>query len=111
MYICLRMQVKIRNKNLEKYQTTDRCWKSSWKISVGMVVIMGVRRNFSRGGKVDILLVIFKLLTMQCKWTFTKRCTLSAPQNAQCFGNNYKKCALLAAIARYITIIYTVDYL
>jgi len=41
---------------------------------------MGVRRNFSRGGNVDILLIVFKLLTMQCKWTFTKRFTLSTPQ-------------------------------
>jgi len=30
---------------------------------------MGVRRNFSRGGNVEILLILFRLLTMQCKWT------------------------------------------
>jgi len=30
-------------------------------------VNMGVRRNFSRGGKVDILLFLFRLLTMQRK--------------------------------------------
>ena len=41
---------------------------------------MGVRRNFSRGGNVEVLLIIFNLLTMQCKWTFTKRFTLSTPQ-------------------------------
>jgi len=33
---------------------------------------MGVRRNFSVGGNVEMLLILFKLLTMQCKWTFTK---------------------------------------
>jgi len=39
---------------------------------------MGVRRNFSRG--IEILLIFFRLLTMQCKWTFTKRFTPSTPQ-------------------------------
>ena len=38
---------------------------------------MGVRRNFPRGVNVDILLIIFKLLAMHCKWTFTKRFSLS----------------------------------
>jgi len=41
---------------------------------------MGVRRNFSRGGNVDILLIFFKLLTLQCKWTFKKRFTVSTPR-------------------------------
>jgi len=40
--------------------------------------IMGVRRNFSRGN-IKNLLILFRLLTMQCKWTFTKRFTLSTP--------------------------------
>jgi len=33
---------------------------------------MGVRINFSRGGNVEILLVPYTLLTMQCKWACTK---------------------------------------
>jgi len=33
---------------------------------------MGVRRYFSGGGKVDILLVFFRLLAIQGKWTYTK---------------------------------------
>ena len=42
---------------------------------------IGVRSNFSRGGgNVDTLLTIFKLLTMQCKWTFTERFILATPQ-------------------------------
>jgi len=47
------------------------------------------------------------LLTMQCKWTFTKRFILSTR------NNNHKKNASLAAIARYISIttFYTVGYL
>jgi len=40
---------------------------------------MGVSRNFSRGN-VNILLIPFKLLTMQCKRTFTKRPTFSTAQ-------------------------------
>ena len=36
------------------------------------VVSMGVRRNFSRGGNVDILLILFNLLRIQCKWTGTE---------------------------------------
>jgi len=39
---------------------------------------VGVRRNFSRGGgNVNILLILVRLLTMQCKRTFTKRFTIS----------------------------------
>jgi len=33
---------------------------------------MGFRRKFSRGGKVAILLIFFRLLAMQRKWTYTK---------------------------------------
>jgi len=33
---------------------------------------MGVRRISSRGVKVDILLIFFRLLAMQRKWTYTK---------------------------------------
>ena len=35
--------------------------------------LMGVRRKFSRGGKVDNLLIFFRLLAMQRKWTYTKK--------------------------------------
>jgi len=44
------------------------------------LILMGVRRKFSRGGNVDILLILFRLLTMQCKWTFKKRFSFSTPQ-------------------------------
>ena len=53
-------------------------------------------------------------LTMQCKWTFTKRLIFSTlKENAPCCGNNHKKNASLAAIVRYINIttIYTAGYL
>ena len=41
---------------------------------------MGVRINFSRGSNLDILLILFRLLTMQCKCAFTKGFALSAPK-------------------------------
>jgi len=34
---------------------------------------MGVRRNFSMAGKADILLIFLWLLTMQRKFTYTKK--------------------------------------
>jgi len=35
---------------------------------------------FPRGGKVEILLTLFRLLTMQYKWRYTKHFTFSTPQ-------------------------------
>jgi len=43
------------------------------------VTVVDVSRNYSRGGDVDILLIIFKFLIMQCKWTITRCFTLSTP--------------------------------
>jgi len=40
----------------------------------------GRLKKFSRESNVDIWLIFFRLLTMQCKWTFTKRFILSTPQ-------------------------------
>jgi len=72
---------------------------------------MGVRRNFSMGGNIDILLIVSRLLTMQCKWTFTKHFTL--PNHIKCpmLWQQSQKCASLAALTRYITIIYTCNKL
>ena len=41
---------------------------------------MGVRRNFAGECNVDILLILFRLLTLQCKRMFTKRFAVSTPQ-------------------------------
>ena len=41
---------------------------------------MGVRKNFTSRGKLDVLLILFRLLMMQCNWTFKKRMILPAPQ-------------------------------
>jgi len=38
--------------------------------------IHGSLQKFFLGVNVEILLILFRLLTMQCKWTFTKRFTL-----------------------------------
>ena len=73
---------------------------------------MGACRNFSREGNVDIFLVLFRLLTMQCKRTFTKRFTLSTQKEITPFyGISHKKFTSLAATARYIGISYKKDYL
>jgi len=50
------------------------------KLPKRVKVAMGIRRNFSRGGNVDILLIFFRSLMLQCKWTFTKCFNLSSPQ-------------------------------
>ena len=41
--------------------------------------IHGRSQKFFPGRNVEILLNLHRLLTMQCKWQFTKRFTLSAP--------------------------------
>jgi len=63
---------------------------------------MGIRGNFSRGGgNVDILLILFRLLTMQCTRTITNRFTLSSQKViAPFYGYSHKKFASLAAVAR-----------
>ena len=60
---------------------TQRLWMVSlqqkgWET----LVYMGVRRNFSSGGKVDDLLIFFRLLALQRKWTHTKEklCNVTA---------------------------------
>ena len=40
-----------------------------------------LQKFFHKGDKVDILLVFCKLQTLQCKWTFTKRFTVSTPRS------------------------------
>ena len=47
---------------------------------------MGVRKNFCGRVYVEILLIFFRLLTMQCTRTFTKRFNLSTSQ---------RKCSML----------------
>jgi len=39
----------------------------------------GRLQKFFQEGNVEILLIFFRLVMMQCKWTFTKRFTLSTP--------------------------------
>ena len=76
---------------------------------------MGVRRNFSRGGNVNILLNFLRLLTIQCKCTFAKHIShttrLHHKENALCYNNDHKKWSSLATIASYILISFTIGYL
>jgi len=65
-------QTELLNENFGLHQD----WKNLWFFNTS------VRRNLTRVGKVEILLmpVLFRLLTMQRKWTYTNRFTLSTPQ-------------------------------
>jgi len=46
----------------------------------------------SSGGPEYLRTLEGTLLTIQCKWTFTKRLIFSTLQeNAPCYGNNHKK--------------------
>ena len=73
---------------------------------------IGNLRKFSMGGNVNILLILFRLLTMQCKRTFTKRFTHSMQKEIDPFyGDGHKKCTSLAAVARYIATSEKIDYL
>ena len=71
----------------------------------------GRPQKFLQGANVEILLIILKMLTMQCKLTFTKRFALFYTTKCTTLRQHLEKCASLAAIARYITIICTGGYL
>jgi len=66
----------------------------------------------SSGGPEYLRTLEGTLLTMQCKWTFTKRFILSRlRRKCPMLRQQSRKNASLAAIARYIiTTIYTVGY-
>jgi len=73
--------------------------------------VYGRPQKLFQGGNVDILLILFRLLAMQCKWTFTKRFTLSTTQiKCPMLRQELQKCASLAATIIYtsITIIFTI---
>ena len=48
--------------------------------------IHGRPQKLFQEGNAEILLILFRLLMMQCKWTFTERFTLSTP--LVCTGRN-----------------------
>jgi len=63
------------------------------KITADNLVLMGVHRNFSRGSNANILLVLFRLLTIQRRRMLTKRFTISTPQHHKkcpCYGSSNK---------------------
>jgi len=69
-----------------------------------VLIHMVVRRNFSWVGKVDFF-ILFRLLTMQYKRTFTKRFTfLHSKENALCYGNSRKQCASFEAMVLFTRI-------
>ena len=60
---------------LEHYTGFKNWADELWKLATAM----GVGRNFFRGGNVNILLILFTLLKMQCKLTVSKCFTLATP--------------------------------
>jgi len=54
-----------------------------------------LQKFFQGGGKVDILLILFRFLTMQRKRPYTNALPLlHHKENAQCYGNACKQCSL-----------------
>ena len=68
---------------------------------------MGVRRNFSRGGNVNILLTLFRLQAIQYQCTFNNTLPFLHYKESAHVTATIKKGALLTAITRYITITHT----
>jgi len=63
-------------------------------------------------GIVDICLIFFTLLTMQCKWTLTKRFTLTAPKSKfPMLRQKTQKVASSGASASYTAITLTIGLL
>ena len=61
--------------------------------SAHLLIIQGFHHGypqnfFHRGGNVNILLILFKLLTMQCKWMFTKRFTMGGGRFSKVGGTS-----------------------
>ena len=57
------------------------------------------QKFFQGGGEVDLLLILFRLLAMQCNLTFTKGFILYTSQkNARRYSNSPKKCTSLVAM-------------
>ena len=86
--------------------------RKRWAVGTAFVTLkcgwLGRLQTCYQEWNVDILLILSKLLRMQCKWTFTKRFTHSiAQEKYPVAGQQSQKCASLAVIARYIKIIYT----
>jgi len=68
---------------------------------------MDFRRNFSTGRNVNILLILVRLLTMQCTRSRNILPFLHDKENSPCYDNSHKKCFSVATIARYVAIILT----
>ena len=75
---------------------------NSLTFSLGFTVFMSVRRNFCSADNVNIFLILFRLPTMQCKWTFTKHFTLSTSETkCPMLWKQWQICASLAAMLRF----------
>jgi len=60
-----------------------------FKETITVELYLGVSRVFPKGESVDILLVLARLLPMQCKWAFTIP-FLHHKEKAQCYDEGHK---------------------
>jgi len=106
------MTIKLNKKNKLTFQS-ERHFSaiSGRRVTLKMSgECMGVRIIFS-GGAINILLILFRLLTMKYKSKFKKCFTISTPQRkCPMLRQQSQKCASLPAIANYISVIYTIGY-
>jgi len=70
--------------NLPKFRSAVgycvKQWSAKFPYDGPKLLFHGRPQKFFQGSNVNILLILFKSLTMQCKRTFTKRFTLSRPK-------------------------------
>jgi len=74
----------------------------------------GCLNNFFQGDNVALFITLFRLLAYRCNVNGCSQNTLPFlhhKENAPCYGNSRKKSASLAAVVRYIMIIFTIGYL
>jgi len=86
---------------------------STLTTAVFELVYVGVRRNFF-SGETSIFAnpcqVADDAMQMDVHETLYPSTRLHHKVNVPCYDNNHKKCASLAATARYITKIFTIGY-
>ena len=77
-------------------------WWIAWRTITHSTPPWASAEFFPRGGNFDILLILYRLLTMQCKGTFAKRFIFSTPQRKCLFlRQSHKSCTSLRSSASF----------
>ena len=116
-------------RNLNEYSTRAGSWLPSCIIYIDSMFAFsshssfcyrvhgsyGRPQKFFHRGQRQHFANLLRLMTMQCRCTFTKSFTLTTrlyhKETAPRYNSGHKKCTSLAAIARYIPKIFTIGYL